>query len=151
MPTKKSVTASRKGRKTAAQKAAEALRPSPEFHQPPEHLSKDAVAIWISIIETLPTGHFLVSDLPLLCEFCETAALIRQMREKFNGEVTVVKSTGNLVMNPQLTAINRTQSILAALAGKLRICPSARLSASKAGHEKARRPSRGSKWEGLLN
>jgi phage terminase small subunit len=126
-------------------KAVRRRKPKPipsTKHPPPDLLSERAAEIWIEIIEPLPADHFFASDLPILREYCETLATIERLRHRWDGEATIIKSNGDEVVAPVLTAINRNQTAAAQFAGKLRVCPSSRLSASKAGHESPKPPSK---------
>jgi len=137
---------SSRGRKSAAQKAAETLRGA-KYHPAPKTLTERAAEIWTHVVQALPESHFYPSDFPVLEEYCETKALIERMRKAWDGNPTVIKNNGDEVVSPTLTAINRNQQCLQALAGKLKICPSARVSSHKAGSEK---PKRQSVREGLM-
>lgn len=135
-----------KGRKSPLQQASERIRKA-EKHPPPETLSERGQEIWIEIVEPLPKDHFFHSDLPILREYCEILADIELARSKWDGSMTVVKNNGDEVTHPVINTIGKWRTQAAAYASKLRVCPSSRLSASKAGHERQKPKS---KREGLM-
>jgi hypothetical protein len=53
---------------------------------PPAGMGEPEKAVFVDIVLALRTGHFEPSDLPLLCRYCEAAALAEQaaaaIREK---------------------------------------------------------------------
>jgi len=125
----------KQARKRAAKKpTTQKIRPV--HFSAPDYFPGRAVEIWSEIVGTLPSQHFYESDLPILREYVMAIYTIERLREKWDGEPTMEKRNQEIVVNPTLNAILRCQNTAAALAGKLRVCPSARLSKEKAGFEK---------------
>lgn len=146
----KQIPANSKGRKSSTHKAAASLQRQKAPWPPPDALSSRAADVWRSVVAALPAEHFFESDLPLLAEYCHTVDILERIREEWistGSFSTINKVNGDIAVNPTLNALNRTQGALAALAGKLRICPSSRVSKFKAGTEK---PTRKSLREGLM-
>ena len=87
--------------------------------KPPDSLSEGAKAEFIRIVMAEKADHFRKSDLPLLCSYCESAALIeRAVRELQQPDVAP---------SPRwLTVWEKANRNLVALSARLRICPQSR-------------------------
>jgi phage terminase small subunit len=100
--------------------AAFAVAPVASVRQrlkPPESLSEAAKAEFIRIVMAEKADHFRKSDLPLLCQYCESAALaeraVRELQREDTGAGWLAK----------WEKANRN---LVALSARLRICPQSR-------------------------
>src|SRR5262249_5468035 len=91
----------------------------PKRLRPPDSLSESAKAEFIRIVMAEKADHFRKSDLPLLCSYCESAALIeRAVRELQQPDVAP---------SPRwLTVWEKANRNLVALSARLRICPQSR-------------------------
>ena len=93
------------------------VSPLPKRLKPPETLSEGARAEFIRIVTSERADHFKPSDMPLLVQYCEAAALAeRSMRELQHDDA---KATW-------LTRWEKACRTLTALSARLRICPQAR-------------------------
>ena len=101
---------------------------SAERRPPPDTLSQAEAGIWGSIMESLPADWFRPSDWPILAAYCQTAVQYEQATTELRGEpLTLTADNGRIYRHP-LLAIQHTAALrLAALAVKLRLCPSSRM------------------------
>ena len=107
----------KRGRQSAAEASVIAFsadRPDPP---PPDTLASEARALWRDIVRSRPPGYFGPGDLPLLEEYC------RDMGTLVPGLNRVLDNAFDL---EALTARDRLIRQAATLAGKLRLCVSAR-------------------------
>lgn len=118
-------------------------------YPPPDGLSDRQRKLWVEITKYLPASHFQYSDLPMLRQYVVLATQLDRQLEEWDGSPTIIKGNGDPAVNPVQTAIAKMTASVSALAGKLRICPSSRISPQKAGFEKEIPDD--SKWEGLLS
>ena len=88
----------------------------------PRHLSSAAAGIWREIVAALPAEHLRPSDEALMASYCEWTATARRAAAELatNGEVIDGKPSAWLIV------AEKAQRAQAALAPKLRLCPSAR-------------------------
>ena len=107
----------KRGRQSAADAAVVAFSASTPDPPAPDTLAPEALALWRDIVRSRPPGYFGSGDLPLLAEYCRTTAtflpgLNRVLDNAFDLEA--------------LAARDRLIRQAATLAGKLRLCVSAR-------------------------
>lgn len=100
---------------------------------PPVDLPESSRALWCEICNSLPAGYFAPGDLPLL-----TAYVLAQHQKA--GADALVGRDGLVIgdrANPALKLSMQLASVSAALAGKLRLCPSSRTRPDAAGLTKS--------------
>ncbi|MEF8701534.1 MAG: hypothetical protein V5B33_19940 [Candidatus Accumulibacter sp. UW20] len=90
--------------------------------QPPEHLSDAATRLWISIVVNLPSSYFSPADLPLLEAYVIAHDRKRRLDAMIQAEGIVEKCCGH----PAMAQSRAEAATMATLAGKLRLCQSAR-------------------------
>ena len=89
---------------------------------PPAELPESSAALWTSICNGLPADAFAPGDLPLLSAYCLAA------HQKAGADVIAARD-GLLIgdkANPAIKLSMQLAGVMAALAGKLRLCPSSR-------------------------
>lgn len=117
--------------------------------EPPNGLTEEQIAEWHAIVNSLPADYFRPGDAPLLAAFCVAAVFHRRAAQDIERRgMTLVTDKGHEYVNPSHQLLTSQASVLAQLAQKLRLCPSARLTGKTAERKsgesaKARRP-----WEG---
>jgi len=108
----------------------------------PDGLPAPAVALWDRIMASTPDQQWRPGDVPLLSTYCRTAALAAEAahRLEVDGQVDAAGK-------PSVWArlLNQHSIALAALAAKLRLCPSSRIRAEAAGLQKT--PAGRAPWE----
>lgn len=108
-------------------------------------LSKEASALWDELIATLPKGHLEQCDKGVLKAYCEANADLDNARDQWRKKGrpwTMVHKTGAEGVHPLVQAMKQQSTLVATLASKLRICPSARTRTEKAGRQQHRPPSK---------
>ena len=91
--------------------------------RPPDSLPDDARRAFIDLVGSLPAGHFKLSDLSVVCRYCELVALAERAAFELSRE-GVVLPDGKL--SAWFTVHSTTTRQLGVLAGRLRIGPSSR-------------------------
>lgn len=100
----------------------------------PDDLSEFGKAEWGRIIDSLPADWLRPADAHLLRAYCVAAEVHRRATDVLAREgLTVMTATGTEKAHPasQIMALNA--STMANIAVKLRLCPSSRYTAEKAG------------------
>lgn len=94
----------------------------------PDTLDEAEAGIWSSIMGSLPADWFRPSDWPILAAYCQTAVQYEKATTELRGvPLTLTADNGRIYRHP-LLAIQHTAALrLAALAVKLRLCPSSRM------------------------
>lgn len=99
-----------------------------ERRPPPATLDTEEATIWKSIMDSLPADWFRPSDWPILAAYCQTAAQYEKATKELRGaSLTLVADNGREYRNPLLSIQHTAALRLAALAVKLRLCPSSRM------------------------
>ena len=115
----KDSTMAKRGRKSADSlqvvSVGSAVRP-----EPPCSLTRQEKQLWKKIVASLPADRFQPGDLPLLVNYCRTAARCDELA----GRREKSKEAETLFL--------RSVSILSTLSTKLRLCPSTRIRAESA-------------------
>jgi phage terminase small subunit len=111
--------------------AALAIVPTDGFRvEPTVDLDEGKAALWRSVVESLPPGHFHASDEPLLRRYVETVALVEQAQAQLAKKGAV---NGRGKISPWLTVFQRASRQQISLAMALRLAPQARIDRRKAG------------------
>jgi phage terminase small subunit len=97
----------------------------------PKDLSPGAKRVWAAIVSSVQPEHFRLSDGPLLRSYCEVTATADLAAKKLATQGAVVSGKTSAWLNVQERAI-RAQ---AALALRLRLCPSARTDPKSIGRQ----------------
>jgi len=93
------------------------VSPLPKRLKLPDTLSEGAKAEFLRIVTAERADHFKPSDLPLLIQYCEAAALAeRAIRELQRDDAKA----------SWLTRWEKANRVLVALSARLRICPQSR-------------------------
>lgn len=104
-------------RRAAADYVQPVVSPLPKRLKPPATLSEGAKAEFIRIVTSERADHFKPSDMPLLVQYSEAAALAeRSIRELQHDDAKAC----------WLVRWEKANRVLVALSARLRICPQAR-------------------------
>lgn len=99
----------------------------------PEDLQQSELALWMAIVNSLPAGYFRPSDLPLLKGFCAAANLHTQALAAVSRDgLLITTPQGRKRANPAVAILAAQTRAMANIAQKLRLCPSARYTPTKA-------------------
>ena len=94
---------------------------------PPEHLTDAQAAAWRTIVDGLPVGYVRPADVPLLAAYVVAAALHRRAAADLQDRGLIVPGCrGRERVNPSHKMLTSQAVTMVRLAGKLRLCPSAR-------------------------
>jgi phage terminase small subunit len=105
---------------------------------------------WRNIVDSLPPTWFRPSDLPLLAAYCKAAARHDAAVDRLGGEQDIYENTrtGVQMPNANYRIISQCIAQMAQLAGKLRLCPSARYDEGKAHRQiKHSPPAKAWQWQ----
>ncbi len=97
----------------------------------PKGLQGDAAQVFMDIVSSCPPEHFTAADRPLLAQFCEALALSARAARELHRSGPVKNGRASA----WLTVAEKAWRATAALAPKLRLCPSARYDARAAGRK----------------
>ena len=141
-----------RGRKSAAEHETNSLgvvRLTDARIQPPEHLTNKELDEWHAIVDSLPADWFRPADISLLAAYCTASAIYKQARQAIeeHGIMIMDPAKGRYYANPAQTLLSTQASAMAQMAVKLRLCPSARYEAKKAGAAGAGAKSTKRPWE----
>ena len=125
-----------RGRKSAASQKVVSIGGASARLEPPEHcrLTEDQRRVWDEIVNSLPGDYFRPGDGPLLAAYCMAADLHWQAYQLVmqHGIMICNEDNGRFYSNPAQQTMLMHASSMAQLAGKLRLCPSARYSTKSA-------------------
>jgi P27 family predicted phage terminase small subunit len=119
-----------RGKKSAASLAV-ISGSQPGRLRPPTHLSDEAARLFRLLVTACDPDHFVASDAPLLCSYCEATALARQAAEALEEEGPVVGGR----VNPWLAVREKATREQVALSMRLRLAPQSRLKAEAVGRK----------------
>jgi hypothetical protein len=102
---------------TPAQLLHPVVPPQPERLRPPATLSEGAKGEFIRIVLCEKPDHFRQSDLPLLCQYCESVALATRATVELQRDDAPAR---------WLTLWEKANRNMVALAARLRLCPQSR-------------------------
>lgn len=122
-----------RGRKSAASLATAAITTAMRYPPAPEGLSDAATSLWTSICKSLPCDYFTPGDLPLL----EAYVVAHDRKRKIDAQVLKHGLLVEGVPHPGLKLGRDEATIMASLAGKLRLCQSSRTRADAATLQRA--------------
>jgi hypothetical protein len=111
-----------RGSKSAASLAIPAIDGRPSRLKPPASLSKAEQAIFIDIVSSTSAGHFVASDVPLLCAYARAV-----FEEELAGRE--LRRGGHVVNgrpSPWITVQEKAVRAITALSMRLRLSPQAR-------------------------
>lgn len=123
-----------RGKKSAASLAV-VTGSSPGRLRPPSHLSDEAGRLFRLLVAACDPEHFVASDAPLLCSYCEATALARQAAEALEQEGPVIGGR----VNPWLAVREKATREQVALSMRLRLAPQSRLKAEAVGRNPGNR------------
>lgn len=116
---------------------------------PPVGLTEEQLGEWHAIVDSLPADYFRPGDAPLLAAFCVAAVFHRRAAEDIERRgMTLVTDRGAEYVNPAHQLLTSQASVLAQLAQKLRLCPSARLTGKTAERQAGAAPKAARPWNG---
>lgn len=117
---------------------------------PTPGLTEEQANEWRAIVDSLPADYFRPGDAPLLAAFVVASVFHRRAAEDLDrrGIALVDDKTGREYVNPSHQMLTSQASAMAQLAGKLRLCPSARMSGKSAGRKNDDAPQGARLWEG---
>ena len=116
---------------------------------PPPGLTEEQLTEWHAIVDSLPADYFRPGDAPLLAAFCVAAVFHRRAAEDIERRgMTLVTEKGHEYVNPSHQLLTSQASVLAQLAQKLRLCPSARMTGKSAERKGGERAKNARPWEG---
>lgn len=105
-------------RKSAAARAISSIATFPTRLKPPGTLSEPARKEFLRIVAAEAPDHFRASDLPLLEEYCEAAALARRAATELQSEAAAAR---------WLAVWEKATRVMTALSMRLRLSPQARM------------------------
>ena len=123
-----------RGRKSAASLKSVALSKIADNRlPPPEDLDGAPRELWLVITASLPADYFRPGDEPLLATYCRAYYLHRKAYDLIEtGGITLIDDKGREYANPAAQMLNTQGSVMAQMAGKLRLCPSSRYTTKSA-------------------
>jgi phage terminase small subunit len=129
-------------RTSAAARATLRVDGQPAPLEPPTGLDKRTAAVFAQLAAAVPRGHFVVSDTPLVVEYCRAYVLAecayRELRK--GGPVLGAKPS------PWISVQEKAVRAMVALSLRLRLAPQARQD-PKTAHRRAQRPAMPEPWE----
>ena len=124
-----------KHKRTQEQLDAE-VKPKDSRLQAPGYLSDLQQEAWNEIVDSVPSDWFRPSDVGLLVAFCIASTMHKKAQLLVESEgMTIEDHHGNMKPHPAFTIMNQQTVVMANMAVKLRLCPSARYDKTKAGKE----------------
>ena len=115
--------------------------------EPPSGLSEEQGSEWRKIVESLPADYFRPGDAPLLAAFCVASVFHRRAAADIEARgMTLVSEKGHEYVNPSHQMLTSQASVMAQLAQKLRLCPSARISGKTAERKNGEGPKAARPW-----
>jgi hypothetical protein len=103
-----------RGRRSSADLSVVAVHPASHRIQPPHDLTKDEAALFRELVASCSANHFVLSDRPLLIAYVQTVLASRHRAKASRRD-------------PKLLAMwEKTVRMLAVLASRLKLAPSAR-------------------------
>lgn len=116
----------KRGKKPAGALKALDIKPVERVQAPADMSARDA-KLFRAIVAGMPAEHFRPQDVPLLREYCEAAGRGRDAQEIIDTlGLLVPGAKGGMKANPAIAIRTAAAGVLAQLAVKLRLCPSAR-------------------------
>ena len=102
---------------------------SDERIEAPVSLTPEQKSEWDAIVTSLPANYFRPGDVPLLAAFCIASVFHKRAATDIETRgVTLMDDRGREFINPSHQLLTSQASVMAQLAVKLRLCPSARMS-----------------------
>jgi phage terminase small subunit len=90
--------------------------------RPPPNLPQAEKELFAQLVASCPAQHFRLSDLPLLCRYCEASVLAEQAAGHLRAEGPVIAGR----LSPWVTVQEKAIRALTALSMRLRLSPQAR-------------------------
>lgn len=122
-----------RGRKSTASQRVAVVKMTDARLPAPDDLSGPPLELWQVITASLPADYFRPGDEPLLATYCRAYHLHRKAFEIIEaGGITLMDDKGREYANPAAQMLNTQGSVMAQMAGKLRLCPSSRYTTKSA-------------------
>ncbi len=120
-------------RRSSASFEVSPIQGKPQVPRPSTGLPAEVADIFRELVRTSPSGHFRVSDAPVLEAFAAAVAMARRAELELasSGPVT---PTGRV--SPWLRVQAEASKTVASLSMRLRLCPQARQTSRAASREK---------------
>ena len=140
------------GRKSAAEKAAAAtlaeVKTLAERPPAPDGLSDAESSRWDTILATYDASHWRVTDLSLIETMVRTETYVIDCEDliRTDGQLTA-GYMGAMRENPAIAVRDRHLKTIISIQRALRLCPSTRTRADKAGHQSDGKESKAAPWE----
>lgn len=116
----------KRGKKPAGALRALDIKPA-ERVQPPKGMSARDRKLFQAIVAGLPADHILPQDVPMLRDYCQAAGRSQDAQAAITKlGLLIPGAKGSLKANPAIAIRTAAAGVMAQLAVKLRICPSAR-------------------------
>ena len=90
--------------------------------RPPANLPEPERELFASLVAACSPQHFKLSDMPLLCRYCEASTLAGQAADHLRAEGPVIAGR----VNPWLTVREKEIRAMTALSMRLRLSPQSR-------------------------
>lgn len=140
MATKRVPARGRRGRDDQA--LQEVLNPTKPVLPFPPGLPEEQKEIWRETVNCKTADFWSRGDVPLLQLYCRAYCDIQRLDTQIAEEGEVIRNAkGNQVVNPKLVVRGFAEARLMALATKLRLQPSSRLSQNTTSKDQARKQS----------
>lgn len=95
--------------------------------KPRRKLSNNALQHWFFIIDNAPEGQLLMTDIPILEQYCEVLCKLEDLTKLLGDEpVGLENQRGTMVVNPYYNVFNTMSVLCATLAARLRLVPAMR-------------------------
>jgi len=113
----------------------------------PKSLSKEAAAIWTSIVKAMPAGVYTAIDQGMLAAYCEAYAKHQLATVALKSEpIMTTGSTGQMVLSPWVKMQSDQARLMATLAARLGLDPISRASIVVGGNDDP-----ADEFDGLIN
>lgn len=141
----------KRGRKSVAELTV--VQVSETRPEAPESLTEAQAEEWNRIVNSLPPEYFRPGDTPLLAAFCVASVFHQRAAEDLDrrGIALFDVKTAREYVNPSHQLLTSQASVMAQLAVKLRLCPSARMTGKVAQSRNGERARSAPPWQAAID
>jgi P27 family predicted phage terminase small subunit len=137
-----------RGRKSITELESAALKlVPPRPLQPPRGMPRAQRAVWREVTSSFGVDFFSEADRPLLNAYCHAATQAERLAAVLEKEGVLIDTAGGrMTIHPASYALSNATATMCRIAGKLRICPSARFRADASATRASVTPSTRRPW-----